>query len=196
MRALPLRNNAHWALPRSAPPPTQDGRRVLLLERDFSQPDRIVGELLQPGGYLMLKRMGLEDCTDGIDSQRVSRGVKHTTGRVAGSWQGSTRRERRARGCRGWRWPCQWRCSGCRSWAEGRVRAVPRILPGQLAADEAPAAAQSGRRRRRLRRRGPAAPAATRLQTACAPPAGGLRACSPLAYGAQALRSPRPQPGN
>ncbi|KIZ01653.1 squalene monooxygenase [Monoraphidium neglectum] len=50
----------------------KDGRRVLLLERDFSQPDRIVGELLQPGGYLMLKRMGLEDCTDGIDSQRDS----------------------------------------------------------------------------------------------------------------------------
>jgi len=44
---------------------------VLLLERDFSQPDRIVGELLQPGGYLMLKRLGLEGCADGIDSQKV-----------------------------------------------------------------------------------------------------------------------------
>lgn len=49
----------------------QDGRRVLLLERDLSQPDRIVGELLQPGGYLMLKRLGLESCADGIDSQKV-----------------------------------------------------------------------------------------------------------------------------
>ena len=28
----------------------QSGRRVLLLERDLSQPDRNVGELLQPGG--------------------------------------------------------------------------------------------------------------------------------------------------
>ena len=28
-----------------------EGRRVLLLERDLSEPVRIVGELLQPGGY-------------------------------------------------------------------------------------------------------------------------------------------------
>lgn len=47
---------------------------MLLLERDLTQPDRIVGELLQPGGYLMLKRLGLEDCTDGIDSQKVRGG--------------------------------------------------------------------------------------------------------------------------
>lgn len=44
---------------------------MLLLERDFSQPDRIVGELLQPGGYLMLKKLGLEGCTDNIDSVKV-----------------------------------------------------------------------------------------------------------------------------
>ena len=44
---------------------------MLLLERDLSQPDRIVGELLQPGGYLKLKALGLEDCVDGIDSQKV-----------------------------------------------------------------------------------------------------------------------------
>eukprot|EP00878_Enallax_costatus_P031527 GHUV01034479.1.p1 GENE.GHUV01034479.1~~GHUV01034479.1.p1 ORF type:complete len:127 (+),score=28.32 GHUV01034479.1:221-601(+) len=49
----------------------KDGRRVLLLERDFSEPDRIVGELLQPGGYLMLKKLGLADCTDGIDAIKV-----------------------------------------------------------------------------------------------------------------------------
>lgn len=36
------------------------GRRVLLLERDLSQPDRIVGELLQPGGINALKALGLE----------------------------------------------------------------------------------------------------------------------------------------
>lgn len=60
----------YCALPtRDASP--QDGRRVLLLERDFTQPDRIVGELLQPGGYLMLKKLGLEECTDNIDAQRV-----------------------------------------------------------------------------------------------------------------------------
>lgn len=34
----------------------KQGRRVLVLERDLSQPDRIVGELLQPGGYLALRR--------------------------------------------------------------------------------------------------------------------------------------------
>lgn len=44
---------------------------MLLLERDLSQPDRIVGELLQPGGYLMLKKLGLEACTDHIDAQKV-----------------------------------------------------------------------------------------------------------------------------
>jgi len=49
----------------------QEGRRVLLLERDLSQPDRIVGELLQPGGFLKLKALGLEDCVDDIDSQKV-----------------------------------------------------------------------------------------------------------------------------
>ena len=49
----------------------QDGRRVLLLERDPTQPDRIVGELLQPGGYLMLKRLGLAHTVDDIDAQKV-----------------------------------------------------------------------------------------------------------------------------
>lgn len=45
---------------------------MLLLERDFSQPDRIVGELLQPGGYLVLKKLGLESCTENIDAVKVS----------------------------------------------------------------------------------------------------------------------------
>lgn len=35
------------------------GRSVLLLERDLSEPDRIVGELLQPGGVKMLTQLGL-----------------------------------------------------------------------------------------------------------------------------------------
>ncbi|KAG1053255.1 hypothetical protein G6F43_004650 [Rhizopus delemar] len=43
------------------------GRKVLLLERDLSEPDRIVGELLQPGGINALKELGLEDCVEGID---------------------------------------------------------------------------------------------------------------------------------
>ncbi|KAF9615873.1 hypothetical protein IFM89_026797 [Coptis chinensis] len=37
-----------------------DGRRVLMIERDLSEPDRIVGELLQPGGYLKLIELGLQ----------------------------------------------------------------------------------------------------------------------------------------
>ncbi|BGP20980.1 hypothetical protein JCM10213_000193 [Rhodosporidiobolus nylandii] len=42
------------------------GRKVLLLERDLSEPDRIVGELLQPGGVLALQQLGLGDALDGI----------------------------------------------------------------------------------------------------------------------------------
>lgn len=38
----------------------RDGRRVTVVERDMKEPDRIVGELLQPGGYLALKELGLE----------------------------------------------------------------------------------------------------------------------------------------
>ncbi|KAH1122822.1 hypothetical protein J1N35_005982 [Gossypium stocksii] len=33
----------------------KEGRRVNVIERDLIQPDRIVGELLQPGGYLKLE---------------------------------------------------------------------------------------------------------------------------------------------
>ena len=50
----------------------QDGRKVLLLERDLSEPDRIVGELLQPGGYMALKNLGLAQCVEGIESQKAS----------------------------------------------------------------------------------------------------------------------------
>lgn len=38
----------------------RDGRRVTIIERDLSEPDRIVGEVLQPGGVLALKKLGLE----------------------------------------------------------------------------------------------------------------------------------------
>ncbi|CAK9145012.1 unnamed protein product [Ilex paraguariensis] len=49
----------------------EDGRRVLVIERDLSLQDRIVGELLPPGGYLKLIELDLEDCVNGIDAQRV-----------------------------------------------------------------------------------------------------------------------------
>ncbi|XP_004485653.1 squalene monooxygenase SE1-like isoform X2 [Cicer arietinum] len=49
----------------------KDGRQVHVIERDLSEPDRIVGELLQPGGYLKLIELDLEDCVDEIDAQKV-----------------------------------------------------------------------------------------------------------------------------
>lgn len=61
----------------------REGRRVLLLERDITQPDRIVGELLQPGGYLALKKLGLEGAVEGIDSQIVHGYAIFKQGRVA-----------------------------------------------------------------------------------------------------------------
>lgn len=38
----------------------RDGRRVMIVERELSEPDRIVGELLQPGGFKALKKLGLQ----------------------------------------------------------------------------------------------------------------------------------------
>ncbi|KAK9469285.1 squalene epoxidase-domain-containing protein [Lipomyces arxii] len=46
----------------------KQGRNVLLIERDMAEPDRIVGELLQPGGVKALKKLGLLTCLDGIDA--------------------------------------------------------------------------------------------------------------------------------
>jgi squalene monooxygenase len=45
--------------------------RILLIERSLRTPDRIVGELLQPGGCLALKRLGLERALDNIDAVRA-----------------------------------------------------------------------------------------------------------------------------
>ncbi|KAG4304871.1 hypothetical protein PORY_001546 [Pneumocystis oryctolagi] len=47
-------------------------RQILLLERDLSEPDRIVGELLQPGGVAALKTLKLEDALEEIDAIRVN----------------------------------------------------------------------------------------------------------------------------
>ncbi|KAF2675464.1 squalene monooxygenase [Microthyrium microscopicum] len=46
----------------------KQGRSVVLLERSLKEPDRIVGELLQPGGVRALEKLGLRDCLEGIDS--------------------------------------------------------------------------------------------------------------------------------
>src|SRR5690349_21651367 len=44
------------------------GRSVILLERWMHEPDRIVGELLQPGGVEALRKLGLSKCLEGIDA--------------------------------------------------------------------------------------------------------------------------------
>ncbi|KAL1206078.1 Squalene epoxidase 4 [Cardamine amara subsp. amara] len=49
----------------------QDGRRVQVIERDLKEPERFMGELMQPGGRLMLAQLGLEDCLEEIDAQEA-----------------------------------------------------------------------------------------------------------------------------
>ena len=48
------------------------GKTVLMLERDLSEPDRIVGELLQPGGIQLLEKLGLGAALDGIDAAPIT----------------------------------------------------------------------------------------------------------------------------
>ena len=45
--------------------------KTLLIERDLTEPDRIVGELLQPGGVAALETLGLRHCLEDIDAVRV-----------------------------------------------------------------------------------------------------------------------------
>ncbi|XP_072317369.1 squalene monooxygenase [Eucyclogobius newberryi] len=56
---------------------SRDGRRVTVVERDLKEPDRIVGELLQPGGYIALKALGLEASVEGLDAHVVNGYVIH-----------------------------------------------------------------------------------------------------------------------
>ncbi|KPP70453.1 squalene monooxygenase-like, partial [Scleropages formosus] len=55
----------------------RDGRKVTVVERDLHEPDRIVGELLQPGGYCALKDLGLEGSVEGLDAHVVNGYVIH-----------------------------------------------------------------------------------------------------------------------
>ncbi|KAG7099879.1 hypothetical protein E1B28_001681 [Marasmius oreades] len=48
--------------------PREKPLRIGLLERSLDEPDRIVGELLQPGGVAALEQLGLESCVENIDS--------------------------------------------------------------------------------------------------------------------------------
>ncbi|KAK0611443.1 squalene epoxidase [Immersiella caudata] len=49
----------------------RQGRQVLLLERSLKEPDRIVGELLQPGGVNTLAELGLAHCLKGIEATPI-----------------------------------------------------------------------------------------------------------------------------
>ncbi|KAF3840194.1 hypothetical protein F7725_018911 [Dissostichus mawsoni] len=55
----------------------KDGRRVTVVERDLKEPDRIVGELLQPGGFRALRELGLEGSVEGLDAHQVNGYVIH-----------------------------------------------------------------------------------------------------------------------
>lgn len=47
----------------------RQGRKVVIVEKCMQEQDRIVGELLQPGGLRALERLGLDGCAkDGVDS--------------------------------------------------------------------------------------------------------------------------------
>ena len=50
----------------------EKGKQIAVIEKDLSEQDRIVGELLQPGGVEKLKALGLADCLEGIDASPVT----------------------------------------------------------------------------------------------------------------------------
>lgn len=56
---------------------SRDGRKVTVIERDLKEPDRIIGEFLQPGGCCSLKDLGLEDTLKGMDSHPLHGYVIH-----------------------------------------------------------------------------------------------------------------------
>ncbi|XP_067932592.1 squalene monooxygenase-like [Watersipora subatra] len=62
----------------------QDGRQVTLIERDMKEPDRIIGELLQPGGCDVLRKLGLGDCL--LECE----GAQATQGYVIHDWRTGT----------------------------------------------------------------------------------------------------------
>ena len=47
------------------------GRTILIVDRSLAKPDRIVGELLQPGGVEGLEQLGLSECLEGIEATPV-----------------------------------------------------------------------------------------------------------------------------
>uniref|UniRef100_A0A8C6H736 Squalene monooxygenase n=1 Tax=Mus spicilegus TaxID=10103 RepID=A0A8C6H736_MUSSI len=56
---------------------SRDGRKVTVIERDLKEPDRIVGELLQPGGYRVLQELGLGDTVEGLNAHHIHGYIVH-----------------------------------------------------------------------------------------------------------------------
>lgn len=48
------------------------GKKVLIVERDWDMPDRIVGELMQPGGLRALRSLGMIQSINNIDAYPVT----------------------------------------------------------------------------------------------------------------------------
>ncbi|KAL3232096.1 Squalene epoxidase ERG1 [Nakaseomyces bracarensis] len=48
------------------------GKKVLIVEREWSQPDRIVGELMQPGGLRALRSLGMIQSINNIEAYPVT----------------------------------------------------------------------------------------------------------------------------
>jgi squalene monooxygenase len=46
----------------------KSGKKIAIIEFDWGLQERILGELLQPGGYMRLQDLGLGDCIEGIDA--------------------------------------------------------------------------------------------------------------------------------
>lgn len=49
----------------------RQGRRVLIIEREWTKPNRIVGELMQPSGLCSLKQLGMIKAVNGIEAIHV-----------------------------------------------------------------------------------------------------------------------------
>lgn len=49
----------------------KSGLRIAIVEKTLAEQDRIIGELLQPGGVEMLQKMGMEHLLEGFDAQPI-----------------------------------------------------------------------------------------------------------------------------
>ncbi|XP_043922158.1 squalene monooxygenase-like [Protopterus annectens] len=50
----------------------RDGRKVMVVEKDMKEPDQFAGEVMQPGGFQMLKELGLADSMEGFDASPLT----------------------------------------------------------------------------------------------------------------------------